>query len=93
MISKTNQYVAIGLRLPPPGPMIDLDRAQPVRGANDAPSAVTCGENGGLLSDPEWMYVPGMRVEGEIDATGFSDGAVIALVPQPPLPKQPSSVV
>jgi len=87
MIVKSNQYEVMGLRQSPPGTIVDLDRvldaAQRLRVVNDAPIAVTCGETGVLVSDPEWMWVPGVRVKGEIDATGagdsFNAGAVLAL--------------
>ena len=87
MMLKSNEYEVVGMRQPPPGTTVDLDRVldagQRLRVANNAPIAVTCGSNGVLVSDPEWMWVPGIRVEGEIDATGagdsFNAGAVLAL--------------
>ena len=84
---KSNEYEVLGMRQPPPGTTVDLDQVHEAAGKlrlkNGAPVVVTCGDKGVLISDPEWMWVPSVRVEGEIDATGAGDsfdaGAALAL--------------
>ncbi len=84
---KSNHFEAVGLRQPPPGTTVDeaqlLSAAERLRETNEAPIAVTCGPRGVLVSDPEWAWVPGVRLDGETDTTGagdsFNAGAVLAL--------------
>ncbi len=48
---------------------------------------VTCGDQGMVLSDPEIIWVPAVRVTGPVDPTGAGDsataGAVLALAAGP----------
>ncbi len=84
---KSNDFEAMGLRQPPPGTTVDeaqlLSAAKRLRTENNAPIAVTCGPRGVLISDPDWTWVPGVRLDGPIDTTGagdsFNAGAVLAL--------------
>ena len=87
MTLKSNEYEVLGMKQPPPGTTVDMDRvsdeARKLRRKNGAPVVVTCGDKGVLISDPEWMWVPSVRIDGEIDATGAGDsfdaGAALAL--------------
>ncbi len=60
-----------------------LQAAKQLRTKNKAPVVMTRGKGGMLVSDPEWIAVPGVQVEGPIDPTGAGDsataGAVLAL--------------
>ena len=87
MTLKSNEYEVLGMKQPPPGTTVDLnqvhDEARKLRQKNGAPVVVTCGDKGALISDPEWMWVPAVKIDGEIDATGAGDsfdaGAALAL--------------
>ena len=87
MTLKSNEYEVLGMKQPPPGTTVDLnqvyDEARILRQKNGAPVVVTCGDKGVLISDPEWMWVPSVQIDGEIDATGagdsFNAGATLAL--------------
>ena len=87
MTLKSNEYEVLGMKQPPPGTTVDLnqvyDEARILRQKNGAPVVVTCGDKGVLISDPEWMWVPCVKIDGEIDATGagdsFNAGATLAL--------------
>ena len=87
MTLKSNEYEVLGMKQPPPGTTVDLnqvyDEARILRQKNGAPIVVTCGDKGVLISDPEWMWVPSVQIDGEIDATGagdsFNAGATLAL--------------
>ncbi len=87
MTLKSNEYEVLGMKQPPPGTTVDMDRvsdeARKLRRKNGAPVVVTCGDKGVLISDPEWMWVPSVKIDGEIDATGAGDsfdaGAALAL--------------
>ncbi|MDE0299909.1 MAG: PfkB family carbohydrate kinase [Candidatus Poribacteria bacterium] len=87
MTLKSNEYEVLGMKQPPPGTIIDLNKveveARKLRRRNGAPVVVTCGDKGVLISDPDWKWVPAVRVDGEIDATGagdsFNAGATLAL--------------
>ena len=87
MTLKSNEYEVLGMKQPPPGTTVDLnqvyDEARILRQKNGAPVVVTCGDKGVLISDPEWMWVPCVQIDGEIDATGagdsFNAGATLAL--------------
>ena len=92
---KPNQFEAVGIRNPPPGERIGVDRlAEAVvqlRARIGAPICATRGEEGMLVSDPELTLVPGVRVEGPTDPTGAGDsvtaGAVLALAAGAELPE------
>ena len=87
MTLKSNEYEVLGMKQPPPGTAVDLgqvyDEARILRQKNGAPVVVTCGDKGVLISDPEWMWVPSVQIDSEIDATGagdsFNAGATLAL--------------
>ena len=87
VIIKPNQFEAVGDEAPAPGKDVDpaqLQRAlERLRQVNGAPVVATRGRQGMIVSDPEWMLVPAVEVEGEVDPTGAGDsasaGAVIAL--------------
>lgn len=84
---KANQFEAIDRRDPAVGEEVSMDEMRrlipPLRTQNGAPVFVTCGERGILVSDPDVVLVPGVKVTGPIDPTGAGDsasaGAVMAL--------------
>ncbi len=84
---KPNEFETLGRELWLPGETVELETLQPVveqlRAEVKAPIFVTRGSLGMSVTDPEWTLVPGVQVEGEIDATGAGDsasaGAVAAL--------------
>ncbi|MBC7335554.1 MAG: carbohydrate kinase, partial [Clostridia bacterium] len=61
------------------------------RQMNGAPAVVTLGEYGIMVSDPEIIWIPAVRVEGPTDPTGAGDsataGAVAALASGASLPE------
>ncbi|MFO0917386.1 MAG: PfkB family carbohydrate kinase [Planctomycetaceae bacterium] len=77
MIIKPNQFEAVGNENPAPGdevPMEELTSAiRRLRAETGATVFVTRGERGMLVSDPEVMMVPGVKVTGPIDPTGAGD--------------------
>jgi sugar/nucleoside kinase (ribokinase family) len=87
VITKPNQFEAVGQEDPAPDATVELDELaaamERLRGETGAPVFVTCGAGGMVVSDPEPTRVPGVRVEGPIDPTGAGDsataGAVLAL--------------
>ena len=86
-IIKANQFEAVHRLNPAVGEEVslqELSRLVPkLRDETGAPVFVTCGERGILVSDPEVVLVPGVRVTGPIDPTGAGDsasaGAVMSL--------------
>ena len=84
---KANQFEAVHRLNPAVGEEVTLEELQRVipqlRQENGAPVFVTCGERGILVSDPEVILVPGVKVTGPIDPTGAGDsasaGAVMSL--------------
>jgi rfaE bifunctional protein kinase chain/domain len=86
-IIKPNQFEAIGLENAPPNAEVALAELEnaviKLRAITQAPVCATRGADGMVLSDPEPMLVPGVRLPGPIDATGAGDsataGAVLAL--------------
>ncbi len=84
---KANQFEAVHRLNPPVGEEIAPEELQKVisqlRIQNGAPVFVTCGDRGILVSDPELVLVPGVKVTGPVDPTGAGDsasaGAVMAL--------------
>ena len=95
MIIKPNQFEAVGSENPLPGDEVGLaalaEAVQRLRAQTGAPICATRGAGGMLVSDPELMVVPGVRVEGPIDPTGAGDsataGAVLALAAGAALPE------
>ncbi|MCA9229367.1 MAG: carbohydrate kinase [Planctomycetales bacterium] len=79
VIIKPNEFEALGRELWLPGEEVDLatlrSAVEQLRAEVAAPIFVTRGERGMFVTDPEWTAVPGVRVEGEIDATGAGDSA------------------
>lgn len=92
---KPNQFEAIGQENPPQGervaPELLLAAMAALRRDAGAPVCITRGAAGMLVSDPEPIEVPGVRVEGPIDPTGAGDsataGAVLALAAGANLPE------
>ena len=79
VIIKPNEFETLGRELWLPGETVELEELQPavekLRAEVEAPIFVTRGSLGMCVTDPEWTLVPGVRVEGEIDATGAGDSA------------------
>lgn len=79
VIIKPNEFEALGRELWLPGEEVDLNtlesEVKKLRIEVEAPIYVTRGERGMCVTDPEWTLVPGVIVEGEIDATGAGDSA------------------
>jgi sugar/nucleoside kinase (ribokinase family) len=95
LMIKPNQFEAVGMDNPIPGDEVAPDAlreaAQQLRERNQAPVLITRGEQGMIVSDPEWTLVPGVAVDGEIDPTGAGDsataGTVLALCAGAELPE------
>ncbi len=95
VIIKPNQFEAVGEDDPRPGDSVsptELERAvSTMREQTQAPICTTCGPGGMVVSDPAYMVVPGVAVDGEIDITGAGDsataGAVMALAAGATLPE------
>ena len=87
MITKPNQFEAVGRPNPLPGDEIttsDLRTVIPkMRAETGAPVFVSFGRKGMFVTDPELQLIPGVHVTGTIDPTGAGDsataGAVLAL--------------
>ena len=92
---KPNQFEAIGQDNPLQGEPVArellLAALAALRRGAGAPVCITRGAAGMLVSDPEPIAVPGVRVEGPIDPTGAGDsataGAVAALAGGASLPE------
>ncbi len=86
-IIKPNQFEAVGRDFPLPGEEVALDQlieAVPkLRAQTGAPLCVTRSIHGILVSDPEPLMVPGVKLTGPVDPTGAGDsvtaGAVLTL--------------
>jgi rfaE bifunctional protein kinase chain/domain len=95
VIIKPNQFEAVGHSNPLPGETIELDRLETairtLRQQCGAPVCITRGAAGMLVSDPEIIEVPAVRLEGPLDPTGAGDsataGAVLALCAGATLPE------
>jgi sugar/nucleoside kinase (ribokinase family) len=95
VIIKPNQFEAAGVENPLPGEQVDdrrlCEAIGHLRRITGAPICATCGPAGMLVSDPELIRVPGVRVEEPIDSTGAGDsataGAVSALAAGATLPE------
>jgi rfaE bifunctional protein kinase chain/domain len=95
VIIKPNQFEAVDIENPLPGQQVDdrrlCEAISQLKITMSAPICATCGPEGMLVSDPELMRVPGVRVEGPIDTTGAGDsataGAVSALAAGATLPE------
>jgi bifunctional ADP-heptose synthase (sugar kinase/adenylyltransferase) len=87
VIIKPNQFEAVGRENPLPGDEVGLAELQAamiaLRAVTGAPLCVTRGAAGMVVSDPEIISVPGVRLSGPTDPTGAGDsataGAVLAL--------------
>ena len=92
---KPNQFEAVGLENPSQGEQVAIDHLieamAALRRNAGAPVCITRGAAGMLVSDPEPIEVPGVRIEGPIDPTGAGDsataGAVAALAAGASLPE------
>ncbi|OHB83070.1 MAG: carbohydrate kinase [Planctomycetes bacterium RBG_16_64_12] len=95
VITKPNQFEAVGRENPPPDATVGFeelgDALGRLRRETGAPICATRGAGGMVVSDPEPTHVPGVRVEGPIDPTGAGDsvtaGAVLALAAGAALPE------
>ncbi len=87
VITKPNQFEAIGLDHPTPADLVAEERllaaGRALRKQTGKPVFITCGSRGILVSDPDWTLVPACQVTGETDPTGAGDsttaGCVLAL--------------
>lgn len=84
MVTKPNQFEAVGHINPLPDERIDLDRLKSelpaLRATTQAPVCVTLGERGLMVSDPVPTFVPAVRVDGPIDPTGAGDSVTAGMV-------------
>lgn len=84
MLIKPNQFEAVGHANPLPDDRIELDRLKAelpaLRATTQAPVAVTLGERGLMVSDPEPTFVPAVSLEGPIDPTGAGDSVTAGIV-------------
>jgi len=84
VIVKPNQFEAAGIDCPLPDDEVELsellERGQRLRADNHAPVAITRGQHGMLVSDPEWTVVPDVHATGETDPTGAGDSATAGTV-------------
>jgi len=95
VITKPNQFEAVGREAPRPGEEValaELERAvAAMRRETGAPVCATRGAAGMVVSDPVWTVIPAVRVEGPTDPTGAGDsataGAVLALCAGATLPE------
>jgi rfaE bifunctional protein kinase chain/domain len=87
MMTKPNQFECMEIENPPPGTSLDpeelIEAVKKLRVETNAPVFCTLGPKGILVSDPEVLLVPGLRLEGVLDTTGAGDsvsaGASLAL--------------
>jgi rfaE bifunctional protein kinase chain/domain len=87
MVIKPNQFEAIGRENPLPGEEVPFEELKSalirLRQATGTTVLVTCGEKGIIVSDPEPVLIPGVKVTGPTDPTGAGDsvtaGAVLTL--------------
>jgi sugar/nucleoside kinase (ribokinase family) len=94
IILKCNRYELTGSR-PQEGIPPDWTSLREALGnfrvMNGAPVVVTLGEYGMMVSDPEILWIPAVRVDGPTDPTGAGDsataGAVAALASGASLPE------
>lgn len=81
---KPNQFEVAGIDFPKPGETVPDAKvhhaARAMRNEVKAPLFVTRGDRGMLVSDPEWMAIPGVKLDGEIDSTGAGDSATAGCV-------------
>jgi len=92
---KPNQFEAVGHANPLPNERIELERLKAalpsLRVEANAPVCVTLGERGIMVSDPQPILVPAVKVAGPIDPTGAGDsvtaGFVIALASGATMPE------
>ena len=84
LIIKPNQFEVVGIENPLPDDEVPfealLESARKLRTQNESPIVLTRGAHGMLVSDPEWIFVPGVRVDGQIDPTGAGDSATAGTV-------------
>jgi rfaE bifunctional protein kinase chain/domain len=81
---KPNQFEVMGIENPLPDDEVDndslLEAAKDLRAKNEAPVVMTRGQRGMMVSDPDWISVPGVQVGGPIDPTGAGDSATAGAV-------------
>ena len=84
ILVKPNQFEAMGLARHEPGQSIETAALEKqllsLRGEVRAPVCITCAERGILLSDPQPVIVPAVRLTGELDTTGAGDSAMAGIV-------------
>jgi len=84
VIIKPNEFEAVGREDPRLGDAVDVDELRAagsqLRATTNAPSFITRGEDGMLISDPQWTALPGVRLTGETDTTGAGDSATAGCV-------------
>ncbi|MDP7277305.1 MAG: PfkB family carbohydrate kinase [Planctomycetaceae bacterium] len=84
VITKPNQFEAVGREFPLPGERVEIGDAMAalgeLRNRTGAAVVVTLGERGMLVSDPEPTHVPGVERDGELDTTGAGDSATAGCV-------------
>ncbi len=95
VITKPNQFEAVGWESPAPDDRVDPAELEAalgrMRAETGSPVCATCGADGMVVTDPEPTVVPGVRIEGPTDPTGAGDsataGAVLALAAGAELPE------
>lgn len=74
---KANQFEAVGRRRQRQGDRVEMPElvaaAERLRRSAGAAAVVTCGERGTIVCDAETIFVPALRVDGEVDITGAGD--------------------
>jgi sugar/nucleoside kinase (ribokinase family) len=84
IIIKPNQFEAVDWESPPPGHRVEPERLEralrELPSRISAPVVITRGEQGAIVSSPEPVVVPGVRVDGPVDPTGAGDSAAAATV-------------
>ncbi|MHB8902541.1 MAG: PfkB family carbohydrate kinase, partial [Thermoguttaceae bacterium] len=84
MLTKPNQFEAVGIENPPPDAEVETGRlietVAALRLETGAPIFVTRGARGMYVTDPEPTRVPGVTVAGPIDPTGAGDSATAGAV-------------
>jgi len=95
VVTKPNQFEAVGKAWPRPDEKVPLDMLLPaitrLRDAVGAPVCATRGADAMIVTDPEPTAVRAVRVDGETDTTGAGDsvtaGVVLALAAGATLPE------
>jgi rfaE bifunctional protein kinase chain/domain len=84
ILVKPNQFEALGRSLHDSEETIEMGvlkkTLRSLRVAVRASVFLTCGERGILVSDPEPVIVPAVRLTGKLDTTGAGDSALAGIV-------------